>query len=119
LSRRRGAQGHGVAVVSSSTNAREVLAAAGIGGLFEQVVDANLGEQEDLRGKPAPDFFLECARQLAIAPAEGAVFEDAVAGVEALIGIISRPRRMWSERRGCLGSAAQPPWQSARRRASR
>ena len=33
------------------------LAAAGIEGLFEQVVDAQIGEQEDLRGKPAPDFF--------------------------------------------------------------
>lgn len=78
--RRAGAR---CAVVSSSSNAREALAAAGIDGLFEQVVDGNLGEQEDLRGKPAPDFFLECARQLAIAPPEGAVFEDALAGVEA------------------------------------
>jgi beta-phosphoglucomutase family hydrolase len=71
------------AVVSSSANAREVLAAAGIDGLFEEVVDGNVGEHEGLRGKPAPDFFLECARRLAIAPAEGAVFEDALAGVEA------------------------------------
>jgi beta-phosphoglucomutase family hydrolase len=67
------------AVVSSSGNAREVMAAAGIEGFFEQVVDAQIGEQEDLRGKPAP----ECARRLAIAPPEGAVFEDALAGVEA------------------------------------
>src|SRR3954470_6476257 len=37
------------AVVSSSANAREVLAAAGIDGLFEQVVDGRIGEQEDLR----------------------------------------------------------------------
>jgi beta-phosphoglucomutase family hydrolase len=78
--RRAGAR---CAVVSSSSNAREVLAAAGIDALFEQVVDGKLGEQEGLRGKPAPDFFLECARQLAIAPSEAAVFEDALAGVEA------------------------------------
>ena len=71
------------AVVSSSSNAREVLAAAGIDGLFERVVDGKLGEQEGLRGKPAPDFFLECARELGIAPPEAAVFEDALAGVEA------------------------------------
>jgi beta-phosphoglucomutase family hydrolase len=71
------------AVVSSSSNAREVLAAAGIAGLFEQVVDGEFGEQEGLRGKPAPDFFLACARELAIAPPEAAVFEDALAGVEA------------------------------------
>jgi HAD superfamily hydrolase (TIGR01509 family) len=78
--RRAGAR---CAVVSSSSNAREVLAAAGIDGLFEQVVDGKLGEQEDLRGKPAPDYFLECARRLAIAPPRAAVFEDALAGVEA------------------------------------
>ena len=71
------------AVVSSSANARDVVAAAGLEGFFEQVVDGQIGEQEHLRGKPAPDFFLECARRLAIAPAEGAVFEDALAGVEA------------------------------------
>lgn len=71
------------AVVSSSRNAREVLAAAGIAGLFEQVVDGEFGEQEGLRGKPAPDFFLACARELAIAPPEAAVFEDALAGVQA------------------------------------
>jgi beta-phosphoglucomutase-like phosphatase (HAD superfamily) len=69
--------------VSSSSNARQVIAAAGIEGFFEQVVDAQVGELEDLRGKPAPDFFLECARRLAITPPESAVFEDALAGVEA------------------------------------
>jgi hypothetical protein len=42
-----------------------------------------LGEQEDLRASPHPTFFLECPRQLAIAPPEGAVFEDALAGVVA------------------------------------
>jgi beta-phosphoglucomutase family hydrolase len=71
------------AVVSSSGNARQVIAAAGIEGFLDQVVDAQIGEQEDLRGKPAPDFFLEGARRLGIAPPAGAVFEDALAGVEA------------------------------------
>jgi len=36
-----------------------------------------------LRGKPAPDTFLAAARALDVAPPAGAVFEDALAGVEA------------------------------------
>jgi beta-phosphoglucomutase-like phosphatase (HAD superfamily) len=46
------------AVVSFSTNCRDVLAAAGIGNLFEQVIDGVVAEHEHLRGKPAPDTFL-------------------------------------------------------------
>ncbi len=71
------------AVVSSSTNCRDVLHAAGIADLFEQVVDGVLAEREDLRGKPAPDTFLAGARALDVQPAQAAVFEDALAGVEA------------------------------------
>jgi beta-phosphoglucomutase family hydrolase len=71
------------AVVSSSTNCRDVLAAAGITDLFEQVVDGVVAEREHLRGKPAPDTFLAGARALGVEPAQAAVFEDALAGVEA------------------------------------
>jgi HAD superfamily hydrolase (TIGR01509 family) len=71
------------AVVSSSTNCREVLAAAGIEDLFEEIVDGVLAEHEQLQGKPAPDTFLAGARALSVQPACAAVFEDALAGVEA------------------------------------
>jgi beta-phosphoglucomutase family hydrolase len=71
------------AVVSSSTNCREVLAAAGIEDLFEEVVDGVLAEREQLQGKPAPDTFLAGAKALGVQPACAAVFEDALAGVEA------------------------------------
>jgi len=71
------------AVVSSSTNCRDVLAAAGIADLFDTIVDGHVAEQRHLRGKPAPDTFLEAARELGVAPADAAVFEDALAGVEA------------------------------------
>jgi beta-phosphoglucomutase family hydrolase len=71
------------AVVSSSTNCRDVLVAAGIEDLFEVRVDGVTAEREHLRGKPAPDTFLAGARALGVEPAHAAVFEDALAGVAA------------------------------------
>jgi beta-phosphoglucomutase family hydrolase len=71
------------AVVSSSTNCVQVLEAAGILDLFEEIVDGHVVSEQGLRGKPAPDTFLEGARRLGLAPTEAAVFEDAIAGVEA------------------------------------
>lgn len=72
-----------LAVVTSSKNADEILAAAGIASLFEVQVDGLVAEREQLRGKPAPDTFLAAARALRAGPAQAAVFEDAQAGVEA------------------------------------
>jgi len=71
------------AVVSSSTNCRAVLDSAGIAGFFETIVDGAVAERESLRGKPAPDTFLQGARLLGVSPAQAAVFEDALAGVKA------------------------------------
>ena len=71
------------AVVSSSANCQAVLAAAGIEDLFEARVDGVVAERGRLRGKPAPDTFLAGARMLGLGPAEAAVFEDALAGVQA------------------------------------
>ena len=71
------------AVVSASKNAREILLATGIDDLFEEVIDGVVAEREHLSGKPAPDTFLAGARALGVEPAEAAVFEDALAGVEA------------------------------------
>jgi beta-phosphoglucomutase family hydrolase len=70
-------------VVSSSANCRDVLRAAGIQDLFDAVVDGVVAEREGLRGKPAPDTFLAGAKALSIEPHHGAVFEDALAGVQA------------------------------------
>jgi beta-phosphoglucomutase-like phosphatase (HAD superfamily) len=42
-----------------------------------------VAEREGLKGKPAPDTFLAGARALDVTPGEAAVFEDALAGVEA------------------------------------
>ena len=71
------------AVVSSSTNCRDVLVAAGIDHLFEEVMDGTIAEREGLAGKPAPNTFLAVGRMLGAHAAEAAVFEDAQAGVQA------------------------------------
>jgi alpha,alpha-trehalose phosphorylase len=71
------------AVVSSSANAGDVLRAAGIAGLFDLTVDGHDVATLGLRGKPAPDGFVEAARRLGVVPARAAVVEDALAGVAA------------------------------------
>jgi beta-phosphoglucomutase family hydrolase len=71
------------AVVSSSANCREVLIAAGIEDLFEARIDGVVAEREHLKGKPAPDTFLAGARALGVPADAAAVFEDALAGVQA------------------------------------
>src|SRR5919109_1179621 len=60
------------AVVSSSANARDVLEAAGMLDLFDELVDGNVAADEGLRGKPAPDTFLAGARRLGVEPARAA-----------------------------------------------
>ncbi|MFI9643281.1 HAD family hydrolase [Micromonospora sp. NPDC051925] len=71
------------AVVSASANCRDVVAAAGLEPLLEVRVDGLVARAEGLRGKPHPDTFLAAAELLGVAPADAAVFEDALAGVAA------------------------------------
>ena len=42
-----------------------------------------VAEREHLKGKPAPDTYLAGARALGVEHGQAAVFEDALAGVEA------------------------------------
>jgi len=71
------------AVVSSSANADAVLRSAGIDGLFELTVTGADIRELGLRGKPAPDGFLEAAGRLGVRPGRAIVVEDALAGVAA------------------------------------
>jgi alpha,alpha-trehalase len=75
--------GIGTAVISASRNCRRVLDAAGIGDLFPVRVDGIESERLALRGKPAPDVFLEASRRLGAKPSRAAIVEDARSGVEA------------------------------------
>jgi HAD superfamily hydrolase (TIGR01509 family) len=60
-----------------------VLRAAGIDDAFDAVVDGGEVARLGLRGKPAPDGFVEAARRVGVPPRRAAVVEDALAGVEA------------------------------------
>lgn len=71
------------AVVSSSANTTAILKSAGLAELFEVQVDGVVAAERGLPGKPAPDTFLAAARALGVEPKAAAVFEDALAGVEA------------------------------------
>lgn len=72
-----------IAVVSSSANCRDVLVAAGLEDFFEARVDGVVAAEQGLKGKPAPDTFLVAASELGVEASEAAVFEDALAGVQA------------------------------------
>jgi beta-phosphoglucomutase family hydrolase len=71
------------AVVSASANTRDMLKAAGIEDLFEVRIDGIVAAERHLRGKPAPDPFLAAAEELKVPVGDAAVFEDALAGVQA------------------------------------
>ena len=71
------------AVVSSSANTLAILGTAGLSDLFDVRIDGVVAAERGLAGKPAPDTFLAAARDLGVTPGAAAVFEDALAGVEA------------------------------------
>ena len=81
----RGVRAGGIrtAVVSSSENTAAVLKAAGIYDLFDARVDGTTVERLGLAGKPAPDEYLEAARELSVTPARAVVVEDAISGVQS------------------------------------
>ncbi|MGY3552283.1 HAD family hydrolase [Williamsia sp. R60] len=72
-----------IAVVTSSKNGAEILRATGLESYVQARVDGLVIAEQGLAGKPAPDSFLAGAKALGVAPAQAAVFEDAVSGVQA------------------------------------
>ena len=70
-------------VVSSSKNCQAVLQAARIEDLFDIRVDGKVAAQLGLAGKPAPDTFVEAARELGVSVERTVVVEDAISGVQA------------------------------------
>ncbi|WP_448319616.1 HAD family hydrolase [Streptomyces sp. CO7] len=81
--RRARAQGLSTAIVSSSKNCLDVLRAVDAVNLFDVRIDGVVATERGLPGKPKPDTFLAAARDLGVEPSEAAVFEDALAGMDA------------------------------------
>ncbi|HEY7582692.1 MAG TPA: beta-phosphoglucomutase family hydrolase [Acidimicrobiia bacterium] len=70
-------------VVTSSANARTVLAGARLEGFFQVRVDGEMAAELGLAGKPHPDPFLKAAELLEVNPSVAVVLEDATSGVAA------------------------------------
>ncbi|MEU6807867.1 beta-phosphoglucomutase family hydrolase [Streptomyces sp. NPDC046831] len=77
------AAGLRTAIVSSSANTREVLRSIDAERLFDVRVDGVVAAERKLPGKPHPDTFLAAAHDLGVEAAHAAVFEDALAGMDA------------------------------------
>lgn len=77
------AAGLRTALVSSSANARAVLRSIDAEHLFDVCVDGVVARERALPGKPHPDTFLAAAHDLGAEAGQAAVFEDALAGMEA------------------------------------
>ena len=59
----------------STATAQVFLAAAGLAGCFDTVVDGRIALSHHLKGKPDPAMFVEAARRLGVAAARTAVVE--------------------------------------------
>jgi beta-phosphoglucomutase family hydrolase len=77
------AAGLRTAIVSSSANTRAVLRSIDAEGLFDVRIDGVVARERELPGKPHPDTFLAAAHDLGADAGRAAVFEDALAGMEA------------------------------------
>ncbi|MFF5438285.1 beta-phosphoglucomutase family hydrolase [Streptomyces achromogenes] len=77
------AAGLRTAIVSSSANCRDVLRAVGAEHFFDVRIDGVVAAERHLPGKPRPDTFLAAARDLGVEASRAAVFEDALAGMDA------------------------------------
>jgi beta-phosphoglucomutase len=70
-----------VAIGSASKNTPLILKRVGILDLFDAVADGN----NVSKAKPDPDVFLKAAEMVNVKPGNCAVFEDAVAGIQAAL----------------------------------
>ncbi|MEU0781126.1 beta-phosphoglucomutase family hydrolase [Streptomyces sp. NPDC006173] len=77
------ARGLRTAVVSSSANCQDILRSVGAEDLFDVRIDGVVAAERRLPGKPRPDTFLAAAHDLGADPSAAAVFEDALAGMDA------------------------------------
>lgn len=70
-------------VVSASTRALPMLELAGLAGLVDERVDADVMRDEQLRPRPAPDLLVAACRRAGVAPKRAVTFAHTPAGVAA------------------------------------
>ncbi len=71
------------ALISSSKNCRSIIERVGAADLFDARIDGVDALERKIKGKPAPDVFLQAAKDLGVAPEHAVVIEDAISGVQA------------------------------------
>lgn len=72
-----------LAVISSSRNCEYIIERAGLTPMFSVRVDGVVSEDENIKGKPAPDIFLKAIEKLGAEKEYTIVIEDAISGVQA------------------------------------
>lgn len=73
----------GVKMGIATSNSGELIAAVNEAHHFDDYMSCIVTACSVKKGKPAPDVYLEAARQLGVAPEECLVFEDIVKGIQA------------------------------------
>lgn len=72
-----------IGVASSSKNCRFILETVGLADRFETIVDGEVSQKLQLKGKPEADIFEKAAADMGLQPKECVVVEDAISGVQA------------------------------------
>lgn len=73
----------GYALAIGTSNSRPLVEASFSKNHLDQMVSVCVTCDEISRGKPAPDIYLQAARELSVAPASCLVFEDILPGIAA------------------------------------
>lgn len=71
------------ALISSSKNCASIIEKVGARDLFDAKIDGVDALERNIKGKPAPDIFLQAAKDLGVSPKHAVVVEDAISGVQA------------------------------------
>ncbi len=78
-----GLKNRGIKMGIATSNSEELIRAVNDAYHFDEYMSCIVTACSVKKGKPAPDVYLEAARQLGVAPEECLVFEDIVKGIEA------------------------------------
>lgn len=73
----------GIKMGVATSNSEELIRAVNEAHHFDDYISCFVTSCSVKKGKPAPDVYLEAARQLGVSPDECLVFEDIVKGIEA------------------------------------